>query len=117
MAHHTTLKNILFGIFADMDAKDDVPWVVVGDLNEVAWHFEKKVVPFRIQREKRYLVNFMDNNLMDLGYNGHIFTWERSLGNSSFLLEKGLIVLSNSFWLGKVAQYNCYNWHKNWIRP
>ncbi|KAH0996524.1 hypothetical protein GBA52_020388 [Prunus armeniaca] len=58
----------------------------------------------------------MDNNLMDLGYNGHIFTWERSLGNSSFVRER----LDRAIQLllaRKVAQYNCYNWHKNWIRP
>ncbi|VVA36970.1 PREDICTED: reverse mRNAase [Prunus dulcis] len=69
-----------------MDAKDDVPWVVMGDLNEVAWH----------------LVDFMaDNNLMDLGYKGHIFTWERSLGISTFVTERLDRALSNSFWLEK----------------
>lgn len=70
-------KDLFWNSLADMDAKDDVPWVVMGDLNEVAWHFEKEGGAIWNPKRKRYLVDFMaDNNLMDLGYKGHIFTWE-----------------------------------------
>lgn len=85
-----------------MDAKDDVSWVVMGDLDEVAWHFEKEGSAIWNPKRKRYLIDFMtDNNLMDLGYKGHIFTWERSLGNTSFVKERLDRALSNTSWREK----------------
>ncbi|ONI01787.1 hypothetical protein PRUPE_6G158500 [Prunus persica] len=112
-----------------MDAKDDVPWVVMGDLNEVAWHFEKEGGAIWNPKRKRYLVDFMaDNNLMDLG----VIQLSVNKGKKNFKFEaKWLedsdceVIVKNSLnkelhgpyqkqWIGKLrnCKYALQNWRK-----
>ncbi|KAK9924904.1 hypothetical protein M0R45_033245 [Rubus argutus] len=79
---------------------DSMPWLVMGDLNELLWSCEKEGgAPWNINRN-RFLKDFMDsNNLIDVGYHGSSFTWYRSSFGEITLkerLDRGLI---NEDWL------------------
>ena len=62
----------------DLHAVVDLPWLVMGDLNEILYLFEKEVGNPR-------LIHFMENfrqalddcGLVDCGYIGERFTWRR----------------------------------------
>jgi hypothetical protein len=69
-------------------------WMVLGDFNEILYHYEKEG---RRPRAQRYLQAFSDAlgdcNLSDMGFNGDMFTWQR--GKIRERLDQGV---SNAMW-------------------
>lgn len=56
----------------------EIPWVVCGHFNEIMYGFEKKRgMPREEERMKAFHTVLKDCNLMDLGFSGNWFTWER----------------------------------------
>ncbi|MBA0818435.1 hypothetical protein Gohar_021253 [Gossypium harknessii] len=56
----------------------EYPWLVCGDFNEILYGYEKKG---GLAREERRMEAFRkvleDCSLVDVGYSGNWFTWER----------------------------------------
>jgi hypothetical protein len=81
----------------DLHAQSSMPWVVMGDLNEILYPFEKEGGN---PRPLRYMQAFRDAltdcNLHDLGYIGDKFTWHR--GKIRERLDR---VLVNDAWKNK----------------
>lgn len=93
-------KATFWESMSDFDRKDGLPWLVIGDLNEVLWQKEKEGGARWNPRRKRYLLDFMNfNNLLDLGYKGQRFTWARNNGDHCKLRERLDRGLSNTQWL------------------
>jgi hypothetical protein len=56
----------------------DLPWVMVGDFNEILYSHEKEGGSVRSQRcMQAFRDTLVDCNLEDMGYSGDIFTWRR----------------------------------------
>lgn len=57
-----------------------MPWVIIGDMNEILYSFEKEGGN---ERQERFMQAFRetleDGNLSDHGYTGDKFTWHRGL--------------------------------------
>lgn len=84
----------------DWDRKDQVPWVVCGDMNEVAWSHEKEGGAPWNPRKRRFLIDFMESNsLADLGFSGQCFTWEKNCGENMIVRERLDRVLGNADWI------------------
>ncbi|XP_040956135.1 uncharacterized protein [Gossypium hirsutum] len=71
-------RNAAWNLLRQLRNQGDYPWLVCGDFNEILYGFEKKG---GLPREERRMEAFRqvldDCNLVDLGYSGWWFTWER----------------------------------------
>lgn len=88
---------------------EDIPWVVVGDFNEIL-HSEKKGVG-----QEGVMENFKDAleycNLADLGHNGDSFTWSNRHSDCTFTkerLDRAVATLNRTqlfwdFWVGSLV--------------
>ncbi|CAB4313877.1 unnamed protein product [Prunus armeniaca] len=84
----------------EWDKGDQIPWIVSGDMNEVLWNFEKQGgVPWN-PRRRRYLLEFMESNsLIDLGFSGQCFTWEKKCTDNVVVRERLDRSLGNADWV------------------
>lgn len=77
-----------------------LPWVVIGDLNEVLGNDEKEGGNLISWSRTRFLREFMDSNsLFDLGFRGCKFTWQNQHVDGTLIksrLDRGL---GNEAWL------------------
>lgn len=76
-------------LIRELKGKSDLPWCILGDFNDMMFGFEK--VGGRPQ-PRRLLDGFtkaiMECNLIDLGFTGHEFTWEKSRGTDGWIQER-----------------------------
>ncbi|MFQ6656241.1 hypothetical protein Gotur_026440, partial [Gossypium turneri] len=57
---------------------EGIPWFVCGDFNEIMYGFEKKRGLLRDERRMKTFRNVLEDcHLMDVGYSGNWFRWER----------------------------------------
>lgn len=93
-------KMSFWGDLENFSWNDGNPWLVVGDLNEVIWQAEKEGGADFDFRRRRFLLEFMESNqLVDLGFKGHNFTWEKNCGDVGLVkerLDRGIV---NAEWL------------------
>ncbi|KAL6144500.1 hypothetical protein ACLB2K_055192 [Fragaria x ananassa] len=94
-------KEVFWNNISDMGCDQDMPWICVGDLNEVLWPHEKLGGNAWVSNQGRFLRNFMNSNeLSDLGFKGQKFTWkshwETDDGHIYERLDRGL---ANARWL------------------
>jgi hypothetical protein len=88
---------------------NNLPWVVMGDLNEILFDYEKEGGR---QRPPRYIQDFHraldDCDLSDLGYVGDIYTWHR--GNMRSRLDRAVGNLTwNQMYLDAAVIHLEYN--------
>ena len=63
-------------ILSDLKPLFDLPWLVGGDLNQVFYKEEEKGGPPKSQNGiNSFRDAFVNNDIFDLGYKGHDFTW------------------------------------------
>lgn len=75
-------------------------WFVSGDMNEVLWNFEKEGGAPWNPRRRRYLLEFMESNsLIDLGFSGQCFTWEKKCTDNVVVRERLDRSLGNADWV------------------
>ncbi|KAA3454812.1 reverse transcriptase [Gossypium australe] len=71
-------KHTVWNLLRSLAHENSYPWLVEGDFNEILYSFEKSG---RTQRDMRRMDAFRealdDYQLMDIGYSGVWFTWER----------------------------------------
>ncbi|KAH0990014.1 hypothetical protein GBA52_001497 [Prunus armeniaca] len=77
-----------------------VPWVCVGDFNEMLWHHEKLGGAPWCNSRIRYLRNFLnDHDLIDLSHVGQTFTWARVDDGVITIQERLDRALVNTNWM------------------
>lgn len=73
--------------------RSDLPWLLVGDFNEILWGNEKLGGPMRCQRQMDGFRSVVDDlGLSDLGFVGSCFTWRGVRGGEviKVCLDRGL---------------------------
>lgn len=93
-------KAAFWNSWSNRRRDDGIPWMVIGDLNELLWQHEMEgAVPWS-QNRRQFLKPFLDSNcLVDIGYKGQQFTWAKKEFGEVVLqerLDRGLI---NDDWL------------------
>lgn len=100
-------KSLVLEEIRKFDPGGNIPWLCIGDLNDVLFAHEKFGGRTRSRNSLRCLQEFVfDCRLMDLGFKGSVFTWTNNqLGNDNIMerLDRGLCNLS------------CRNLHPNAI--
>ncbi|KAM2576603.1 hypothetical protein TB2_002354 [Malus domestica] len=80
-------------------AADDLHWMCVGDFNELVWPHEKRGGRAWEVGRMRFLKEFMQSKeLVDLGFSGPPFTWERDWENWGLIEERLDRALVNNLW-------------------
>ncbi|KAA3486448.1 reverse transcriptase [Gossypium australe] len=81
-------RSASWNLLRQLSNNNSLPWVVLGDFNEIAISFEKKGG----RRSERQMLAFRkvleDCNLNDLGFRGRWFTWERGKFSSTNIRER-----------------------------
>ncbi|KAI5317918.1 hypothetical protein L3X38_037625 [Prunus dulcis] len=86
---YNTEKTAFWECIYEWDKGDQIPWIVSGDMNEVLWNFEKEGGAPWNPRRRRYLLEFMESNsLIDLGFSGQCFTWEKKCTDNVVVRER-----------------------------
>lgn len=83
----------------NLAARSDLPWCLIGDFNDLMFDDEK-------QGGQRHLCGLLtgftdtvhDCNLVDLGFVGEKYTWERSRGQHNWVQERLDRGLANQGW-------------------
>ena len=69
-----------------LHSRDDVPWVCIGDFNEILSASKKQG---RLLRHPRFMEEFRSTllhcGLVDMGYKGNIFTWRNGRPGAVFV--------------------------------
>lgn len=66
-----------------------LPWLAIGDLNQILLEAEKKGGSPRAQRDMDEFREALDDcGLQDMGYNGNIFTWGNNQSTPSAMYER-----------------------------
>lgn len=78
-----------WSILRELYRRSTLPWCIIGDFNDLMATEEKQG---RVVHPRRLLQGFTDVvndcQLLDLGFNGNMFTWERSRGNEGWIQER-----------------------------
>ncbi|KAK9942661.1 hypothetical protein M0R45_008314 [Rubus argutus] len=93
-------KAEFWGSWTNKKRDDWIPWMVIGDLNEMLWQHEMEGgVPWSSNR-CIFLRHFLDtNNLIDIGFKGQRFTWAKKAFGDVVLQERLDRSLINDDWL------------------
>lgn len=76
-----------------------VPWLVIGDFNEITYASEKRGgLPRREIQMRRFRNALSDCSLSNLGYKGHWFTWEHGCTNENNIRERLDRGVANKAW-------------------
>ncbi|KAA3462361.1 reverse transcriptase [Gossypium australe] len=93
-------QNHVWNLLERLSQDRDYPWFVVGDFNEIMYSFEKKG---GFPRDPRRMEIFRDTlancGLMDVGYSGTWFTWERGNLPETNIRERLDRGVANEKWL------------------
>ena len=98
-------KHLTWQCLRDLDAAINLPWLVMGDINEILYPFEKEGGNPRPQHFMQAFRQALDDcNLSDFGYIGDKFTWHR--GSIRERLDRAL---TNEAWNQKFANATLQN--------
>ncbi|XP_021771206.1 uncharacterized protein LOC110737458 [Chenopodium quinoa] len=82
----------------------DLPWLVVGDFNQILFEAEKKGGAPRAQREMDDFREALDYyGLQDLGYNGELFTWWNKQADPDGICERLDIAVASVDWITSIS--------------
>ncbi|GMI64932.1 hypothetical protein HRI_000162500 [Hibiscus trionum] len=107
------LRNKSWALLRQLDDSPEIPWMVMGDFNEILYTREKQGGKVRMQRQvDAFQAAIDDCGLSDIGYSGRWFMWEKgkfSLTNIRERLDRGSpMVVGGSFFL-------CFYYTTWWI--
>ncbi|XP_021803273.1 uncharacterized protein LOC110747395 [Prunus avium] len=69
-------KDICWTWLTTSISSNNLPWLCIGDFNEILWAFEKQDGRAFYPTQRRHLSDFMNTNeLLDLGFQGQAYTW------------------------------------------
>ncbi|KAL8133796.1 hypothetical protein AgCh_009020 [Apium graveolens] len=83
----------------NLGTQSQLPWCIIGDFNDIMYEHEKKGGR---KCDNRVLEGFkeavFDSNLIDIGFMGSEFTWEKSRGSSTWVQERLDRALATQQW-------------------
>ena len=72
-----------------LHSRDSLPWLCLGDYNEILSSDEKQgQVPRSLRRMEEFRSALLHCGLIDLGFNGNIFTWRNGRPGIEFVQER-----------------------------
>ncbi|XP_050379552.1 uncharacterized protein LOC126796881 [Argentina anserina] len=93
-------KDEFWADWKDMGHDEDTAWVVIGDMNEIVYSFEREGGSNWVPGRHTFLSDFiLSNSLLDIGYKGSRFTWSRKEGEIVVLQERLDRCLTNDKWI------------------
>ncbi|GMI79095.1 hypothetical protein HRI_001578800 [Hibiscus trionum] len=96
----TSRRMESWNLLRSLDDSPDMPWLVIGDFNEILFAGEKQGGLLRNQRQMDLFRSALEDcALDDLGYSGSWFTWEKGRSEQSNMrirLDRG--VANNIWW-------------------
>ncbi|MBA0626339.1 hypothetical protein Godav_004020, partial [Gossypium davidsonii] len=100
-------RTVSWDLLRRLGQDQDVPWMVIGDFNEILSSFEKKGGRLRSARQMGEFRSVLEDcSLYDVGYNGRWFTWERGRFLSSNLRERFDREVANLAWLSLYPNFS-----------
>ena len=82
-----------------LHSRDSLPWLCLGDYNEILSSDEKQGrVPRSLRRMKEFWSALLHCRLIDLGFNGNIFTWRNGRPSIEFVQERLVRACANIEW-------------------
>ncbi|XP_059439185.1 uncharacterized protein LOC132171798 [Corylus avellana] len=90
-----------WGLLRFLTSLDPLPWVCMGDFNEILYQSEKRggnVRNRRLMEDFQATLAFCE--LMDLGFRGPKFTWNNGRDGEDFIQERLDRVVANDGWCG-----------------
>lgn len=85
----TTRLSKSWALLETLSTCSDLPWVCMGDYNELMHASEKEGGNTRPEGQMKLFQDTINRcNLRDMGYNGLAFTWRRRLGNRWWVQEQ-----------------------------
>lgn len=79
----------VLGLLGDLATKSMLPWCIIGDFNDMMFAYEKLGGrPHPISLLEGFNEVITDCGLMDLGFTGSEFTWEKSRGTNMWIQER-----------------------------
>ncbi|KAA3487155.1 reverse transcriptase [Gossypium australe] len=93
-------KNLAWSMLKNLAQGYDYPWLVAGDFNEIMYSFEKRGgVPRDHRRMEAFRDTLEECQLLDVGYSGAWFTWERGNLPETNIRERLDRGVANDKWL------------------
>lgn len=88
-----------WNILRNLKHKYDLPWVVIGDFNDLMFQAEKRGPHKHPPSLLQGFVEALDNcELYDMGMLGYPFTWERGRGTEDWVEERLDLAVANKAW-------------------
>lgn len=94
-----------WNMLRDLALRSELPWCIIDDFNDIMLETEKQggcEQPRRLSEGFTAAIN--DCQLLDLGFNGSMFTWERSRGSDRWVQERLDRGLANKQWIDMFPQ-------------
>ncbi|XP_020177948.1 uncharacterized protein [Aegilops tauschii subsp. strangulata] len=107
----TELKEETWKLLRTLHLQEKMPWVCMGDFNEILYNFEKQG---GVPRTQAYMDHFHSAlnfcNLNDLGFEGDIFTWRNNNYRiDGYIRERLDRVVANAEWCMRFPGYKVVN--------
>ncbi|GMI91034.1 hypothetical protein HRI_002772700 [Hibiscus trionum] len=95
-----------WNLLRQINDSPDIPWLIVGDFNEIAFLNEKEGGLVRSDRQMREFRRVLsDCAVEDIGYKGRWYTWEKGKFSSNNIRERLDRGVANSSWFNLFPGY------------
>ncbi|XP_057443884.1 uncharacterized protein LOC130736046 [Lotus japonicus] len=91
-------REELWSLLVDLRRNISIPWLLVGDWNEILHPGEVRGGEFIASRANRFAMTLNGCGLVDLGMSGGKYTWFRKRNNSIILLKRLDRALGDAAW-------------------
>lgn len=86
---HSNKRKRTWSLLTNQKSRDNAPWMVIGDFNEILFHHEKWGGKQRTESLMQNFREFLEiGELYDLRYSGDIFTWSNHHNFDTFSKEQ-----------------------------
>ncbi|GMI69890.1 hypothetical protein HRI_000658300 [Hibiscus trionum] len=100
-------REASWALLRSLDDMPDMPWLVIGDFNELLLASEKQGGRLRSESQMNgFRMDLTDCNLEDIGYNGIWYTWEWGRLSSNNIRERLDRGVANPAWLTLFTDYH-----------
>ncbi|GMI72452.1 hypothetical protein HRI_000914500 [Hibiscus trionum] len=94
-----SLREDSWNLLRSLSENQNLPWLVMGDFNEILLSSEKEGGRLRPNRNMEAFRSALEDcGLMDLGFTGHWYTWEKGRLSTNVIRERLDRGVANSSW-------------------
>ncbi|VFQ61854.1 unnamed protein product [Cuscuta campestris] len=103
-------RHFSWDLLRSLRDKSSLPWLVIGDFNDLCWAAEKRGGEPHPQALFEGFVRVLDDcNLFDISMQGYPFTWERGWGKEWWVEERLDQAVANGAWRILFPQAGVFN--------